>query len=181
MAGRAKGPSSRDIFSNVVVILILFVYICFASSIGVWYYLTFVKPTECQKGKINGHKGSFGYCKTLDNIRIDEVELRGKSFSSENPVVSDIGVVELYTKTAEKQFIINHNDENKCKMIRVKTKKDGNNCDYEVSDAGYSFGKCENATDIKNAWKKKTSVSLAVSNDEDGYGIEMTKYSKFCK
>ena len=183
MAGRAKGSSGADIFSKVVLVFVLFVCISCASSVGVWYYFAAIKPTECQRGKIDGHKGTFGYCEgNPNNVKIEEVKLRGKSFSTQNPIVTGSNIVSLSTKEEENQFIINHNDGNICKMIRVKVKKNENNCDYEVLNAGYINGKCETKEDIKKAWKNMTNnVSLAISNDEAGYGIETIKYSKFCK
>lgn len=182
MAGRAKGPSGADIFSKVVLVFVLFVCVCCASSAGVWYYYAAVKPTECQQGKIDGHKGTFGYCEgNPDNVKIEEVKLRGKSFSTQNPIVLGSGIVQLSTKTEENQFIINHNDGNKCKMIRIKVVKNENNCDYEVLNAGYIYGKCETKAQVINAWKRIQAVTLATSNDEDGYGIETIKYSKYCK
>ena len=182
MAGRAKGPSGADIFSKVVLVFVMFVCVCCATSVGVWYYYAAVRPTECQKDEIKGHKGTFGYCEgNPENVKIEEVKLRGKSFSTKNPIVLGSGIVKLSTKTEENQFIINHIEGNKSKMIRVKVKKNENNCDYEVLDAGYVYGNSKTKEDIKKAWKRKTNMTLAASNDEDGYGIELTKYSKFCK
>ena len=182
MAGRAKGPSGADIFSKVVLVFVLFVCACCASSVGVWYYYAAIRPTECQKGEIDGHKGTFGYCEgNPENVKIEEVKLRGKSFSTKNPIVLGSGIVKLSTKTGENQFIISYNDQGRCKMIRVKVKKNENNCDYEVLDAGYIYGNPKTKEDIKRAWGKKANMTLATSNDEDGYGIELTKYSKFCK
>ena len=179
MAGRAKGPSGADIFSKVVLVFVLFVCACCASSAGVWYYFAAVKPTECQQGKIDGHKGTFGYCEgNPDNVKIEEVKLRGKSFSTQNPIVTADDIVSLSTKTEENRFIIKHNDQNMCKIIRFKIQKNENNCDYEILDAGYVSGKCEDRA-IKNT--NFLPVPLATSNDEDGYGIETIKYSKFCK
>jgi hypothetical protein len=182
MAGRAKGPSGADIFSKVVLVFVLFVCVCCASSAGVWYYYAAVKPTECQQGKIDGHKGTFGYCEgNPDNVKIEEVKLRGKSFSTQNPIVLGSGIFQVSTKNEENQFIINHNDQGRCKMIRIKVVKNENNCDYEVLNAGYIYGKCETKAQIINAWKRIQPMTLATSNDEDGYGIETIKYSKFCK
>jgi len=182
MAGRAKGTSGADIFSKVVLVFVMFVCACCASSVGVWYYFAAVRPTECQKGEINGHKGTFGYCEgNPENVKIEEVKLRGKSFSTKNPIVLGSGIVKLSTKTEENQFIINHVEGNKSKMIRVKVKKNENDCDYEVLDAGYVYGNSKTKEDIKKAWGRKTNMTLATSNVEDGYGIELTKYSKFCK
>jgi len=186
MAGRVRGPSGADIFSKVVLVFVLFVCICCASSAGVWYYFAAVKPTECQQGKIDGHKGTFGYCEgNPNNVKIEEVKLRGKSFSTKNPIVTGSNIASLSTKKEENQFIINHNDGNICKMIRIKVNKNENNCDYEILNAGFythgSGNKCETKEDIINAWNKIQPMTLATSNDEDGYGIETIKYSKFCK
>ena len=182
MAGRAKGPSGADIFSKVVLVFVMFVCVCCATSVGVWYYYAAIRPTECQKDEIKGHKGTFGYCEgNPENVKIEEVKLRGKSFSTKNPIVTSVNIVEHLNKNQERQFIINHIEGNKSKMIRVKVKKNENNCDYEVLDAGYIYGNPKTKEDIKKAWGKKTNMTLATSNDENGYGIELTKYSKFCK
>lgn len=182
MAGRAKGPSGADIFSKVVLVFVLFVCACCASSAGVWYYYAAIKPTECQSGEIDGHKGTFGYCEgNPQNVKIEEVKLRGKSFSTQNPIVRSVNIVEHLNKNEERQFIINHVEGNKSIMIRVKVSKNENNCDYEVLDAGYVYGNLKTKEDIKKAWGRKTNTTLATSNDENGYGIELTKYSKFCK
>ena len=142
-------------------------------------------PCESDKS-VTGHTGSLGACSSLADIKPQEIKFQGAFFSPLNPVRGAEWVHELTSTPTKKEFIASHQSpDNWCKMVRFEVTKDNGNCNYKVLDAGYTrsptnASTCKTKTEVLGHWGSKNNQGLANSNDENGYGIETFKYSKYC-
>ena len=141
----------------------------------------------CERGKsITGHTGSLGACKSVNDIKPDEITFQGNFFLPRNPVRGAEWVHELSSTTNKKEFIASHQSpDNWCKMVRFEVSKDGDNCNYKVLDAGYTTSPtdastCTTKTAVLGHWAAKNDQTLAPADDQNGYGIKTLKYNKYC-
>ena len=141
----------------------------------------------CESGKtITGHTGSLGACSSLTDIKPTEIKFQGAFFSPRNPVRNADWVHELSSSPTKREFIASHQSpDNLCKMVRFEVTKDNGDCNYKVIDAGYTASPtdastCTTKSQVLSHWGSKNPQTLATSNEENGYGIETLKYSKYC-
>ena len=141
----------------------------------------------CERGKsITGQTGSLGACRTINDIKPNEITFQGNFFSPRNPTRGVEWVHELSSTANKKEFIASHQSpDNWCKMVRFEVSKDGDNCNYKLLDAGYTTSPtnastCTTKTAVLGHWASKNVQSLATADDQDGYGIQNLKYDKYC-
>ena len=135
---------------------------------------------------VTGHSESLGFCNSVNDIIPTEVAFHGTYFSPKNPVRGADWIHELSSTTNKKEYIVSHQSpDNWCKMIRFEVTKNGDNCNYELLDAGYNTSPtdastCSTKSGVLGHWAVKKDQIVANSNDEGGYGIETLKYDKNC-
>jgi len=176
--------------TELIVLSFVLMFICCTISAGAYVMMGGEKKTTqpaCESGKIiTGQTGSLGACSSLIDIKPTEIKFQGAFFSPLNPLRSADWIHELSSSPSKREFIASHQSpDNWCKMVRFEITKDNGDCNYKVIDAGYTTSPADASTcttkpQVLSHWGSKNPQALATSNEENGYGIETLKYSKYC-
>ena len=148
--------------------------------------LVFTPTTSrvCESGhSISGKSGSLGSCSSLDDITPEHVAFTGRYCTKLVPDSQSIH--ELSSTATKKEFVASvQSVDNWCKMVRFEVTRNGDTCNYNVVDAGYTtspsgdHSTCTTTTQVLSNWASKNAQSLATNDDEPGYGIETLQYAK---
>ena len=138
----------------------------------------------CESGySISGKSGSLGSCSSLDDITPEHFAFTGRY--GDKLVPDSQSIHELSSTATKKEFIASvQSEDNYCKMVRFEVTRNGDTCNYNVVDAGYTtspsgdHSTCTTTTQVLSNWASKNAQSLATNDDEPGYGIETLQYAK---